>query len=138
MQLGKKTHMVNRILEWNPFFTNNGERLLGDQEEGCMAINTMTKASPFEYGNTTKSINRMGQIFGILVLLHVCFCDAALRSVLKPFEDMERSKAYLLRWMHEIQVVHPVVRWCWQLLKIIYTRTIRSYERNCKDRIRNL
>lgn len=58
--------------------------------------------------------------FGILTLLHVCLCDATLRNVLEPSEDIERSKLYMLRWMRDMQVVHPVARWCWQLLQILY------------------
>jgi hypothetical protein len=34
--------------------------------------------------------------------------------------ELELSKGYMLRWMRDMQVIHPVARWCWQLLKVIY------------------
>lgn len=39
---------------------------------------------------------------------------------LETRDDLERSKGYMLRWMRDMQVMHPVARWCWQLLKVIY------------------
>lgn len=46
-----------------------------------------------------------------------------MRSLLDPFEkqdDIELSKEYMLRWMLDMQVAHPVAKWCWQLLRVIY------------------
>jgi hypothetical protein len=63
------------------------------------------------------------RFFGILVLLHACSRSPVLSSLLDSLEqldDLELSKGYMLRWMRDMQVMHPVARWCWQLLKVIY------------------
>ncbi|XMA13627.1 hypothetical protein WAI453_006418 [Rhynchosporium graminicola] len=61
--------------------------------------------------------------FGILILMHVCsfnqFLGPLLHSMPAAFAP-EVSIGLYLSWIRDMKVVHPVARWCWQLLKIVY------------------
>jgi len=61
--------------------------------------------------------------FGILVLFHVCSFSKGLRPLLDVPETrdlVERSKALFLQWMCEMEAIHPVAHWCWQLIRLMY------------------
>jgi len=67
------------------------------------------------------------------MLLHVCVQNEQLRGVLGQLELEEGVEAgreteamvgtsveYFLAWVRDMQVVHPVARWCWLVLQVVY------------------
>jgi hypothetical protein len=64
------------------------------------------------------------RFFGILVLQHVAYSDSTLRPILESLpgglDDFELSRGWMLGWIRDMQMIHPVARWGWKLLKLIY------------------
>jgi len=61
--------------------------------------------------------------FGILVLMRVCSSNQSLGPLLHSMPaayDFGLSISLYLSWIRDMKVVHPVGRWCWELLKVIY------------------
>jgi hypothetical protein len=57
------------------------------------------------------------------VLLHVSQYCSPLAKLLEPLyehKEMGLSEEYMLSWMRDMRVVHPVARWGWQLLGVLY------------------
>jgi len=68
----------------------------------------------FEYSHT---------FFGIIILLHVCSFSPVLEPLLDSpanRETIEFSKAMFLEWLRDMQVVHPIAHWCWQLIRAVH------------------
>lgn len=62
--------------------------------------------------------------FGILLLLHTCSLNQFLAPLLHlvPAASVhELSIDLYLAWMRDMKVVHPLARWCWELLRLVYT-----------------
>jgi len=34
--------------------------------------------------------------------------------------DIKLTKQFLIAWLRETKVVHPVAWWCWQILQYVY------------------
>ncbi|PQE23436.1 hypothetical protein CJF30_00010495 [Rutstroemia sp. NJR-2017a BBW] len=74
--------------------------------------------------------------FGILLLMHVCSLNQFLGPVLHsmPADSApEVSINLYLTWMRDMKVVHPLARWCWQFLKVIYKdhELVKDLEGGC-------
>ncbi|KAH8817439.1 hypothetical protein F5884DRAFT_853856 [Xylogone sp. PMI_703] len=68
----------------------------------------------FEYSHT---------FFGILVLLHICSSSKIIRPLLDVQEThdlVEISQTLLLQWLSDMKSAHPVAKWGWQLIRLLY------------------
>lgn len=63
----------------------------------------------------------MRSFFGILILLHVSEKAEVLQPLISAHrEAIEETTRLLLAWLRDMQVVHPVARWCWQLIRVTH------------------
>ncbi|PQE30552.1 hypothetical protein CJF32_00010066 [Rutstroemia sp. NJR-2017a WRK4] len=74
--------------------------------------------------------------FGILLLMHVCSFNQFLGPLLHSMEGVSApgvSISLYLAWMRDMKVVHPLARWCWQFLKVIYKdhELVKDLEGGC-------
>jgi hypothetical protein len=63
------------------------------------------------------------RFFTILILLYVCNSSKVLQPILRSAQlkqAIDHSIGPLLNWLRDMQVVHPVAAWCWQLIKVLY------------------
>ncbi|RDW87600.1 hypothetical protein BP5796_03294 [Coleophoma crateriformis] len=61
--------------------------------------------------------------FGILILLHTCSLNPILGPIMKNSPaayEIELSVNHYLSWIRDMKVVHPVAKWAWYLIKVIY------------------
>lgn len=76
------------------------------------------------------------RFFGILILLHTC----SLNSILGPLiqnspvaYEIETSIGLYIDWIRDMKVVHPVAKWAWHLVKVIYKDHVLVQEDQVRD-----
>ncbi|RDW73178.1 hypothetical protein BP6252_07085 [Coleophoma cylindrospora] len=75
-------------------------------------------------------------IFGILILLHACSLNPILGPIMKNSPaayEIELSVNHYLSWIRDMKVVHPVAKWAWYLIKVIYKDHAIVQEEHLQD-----
>lgn len=65
----------------------------------------------------------LSSLFGILLLFKACALNQSLGRILRSeLTDgaIGNSIYFYLAWIRDMKVLHPLARWCWQFLQLVY------------------